>query len=39
MLQEAPEPYDVLYYPHMGRSNFLHKFRAATPPKQRKLDL
>jgi hypothetical protein len=37
MLPEAPQPYGLLYYPHIGLSNFL-KFRAATSPKQRKLE-
>jgi hypothetical protein len=39
MLPEAPQPYGLLYYPRIGLSNFLHHFRAATPPKQRKLEL
>jgi hypothetical protein len=39
MLAEAPQPYGLLYYPCIGRSNFLHQFRAAAPPKQRKLEL
>jgi hypothetical protein len=36
MLPEAPQPYGLLYYPRIGLSNFIHQFRAATPPKQRK---
>jgi hypothetical protein len=36
MLPEIPQPY-ILW--HTGLSNFLHQFRSATPPKQRKLDL
>jgi hypothetical protein len=32
MLPEAPQPYGLLYYPRIRRSNFLHLFRAATPP-------
>jgi hypothetical protein len=39
MLPEAPQPYTLLYYPRIGYSNFLRQFRAATPPKQRKLEL
>jgi hypothetical protein len=39
MLPETPRPYGLLYYPRIGRSNFLHQFRAATSPKQRKLEL
>jgi hypothetical protein len=39
MLLEAPQPYGLLYYPHIEHSNFLHQFRAATPPEQRKLEL
>jgi hypothetical protein len=39
MLPEAPQPYGLLYYPRIGPSKFLHQFRAATPPKQRKLKL
>jgi hypothetical protein len=39
MLPEAPQPYGLLYYDRIGHSNFLHQFRAATPPKQRKLEL
>jgi hypothetical protein len=39
MLPGAPQPYGLLYYPRIGYSNFLHQFRAATPPKQRKLAL
>jgi hypothetical protein len=39
MLPEAPQTYGLLYYPRIGPSNFLHQFRAATPPKQRKLEL
>jgi hypothetical protein len=39
MLTEAPQPYGLLCYPRIGLSNFLHQFRAATPPKQRKLEL
>jgi hypothetical protein len=39
MLPEAPQPYGLLYYPRIGRYNFLHQFRAATPLKQRKLEL
>jgi hypothetical protein len=39
MLPEAPQPYGLLYYPHIGHSSFLHQFRAVTPPKQRKLEL
>jgi hypothetical protein len=37
MLPEALQPYGLLYYPRIGLSNFLHQFRVATPPKQRKL--
>jgi hypothetical protein len=32
MLLEAPQHYGLLYYPRMGRSNFLHQFRAAHTP-------
>jgi hypothetical protein len=39
MLPEAPQPYTLLYYPRIGLFNFLHQFRAATPPTQRKLEL
>jgi hypothetical protein len=39
MLPEAPQPYFLLYYPRIGLSNFLHQFRAAPLPKQRKLGL
>jgi hypothetical protein len=39
MLPEAPQPYGLLYYPRTEQSNFLHQFRAATSPKQRKLEL
>jgi hypothetical protein len=39
MPAEAPEPYGLLYYPRIAHSNFLHQFRAATPPEQRKLEL
>jgi hypothetical protein len=39
MLPEVPQPYGLLYYPRIGPSNFLQKLRAATPPKQRKLEL
>jgi hypothetical protein len=39
MLPEALQPYGLLYYLHIGHSNFLHQFRAATPPQQRKLKL
>jgi hypothetical protein len=39
MLPEAPQPYGLLYYPGIGCSNFLHHFRAATPPEQKKLQL
>jgi hypothetical protein len=39
MLPEAPQPYGLLYYPRIGHYNFLHEFRAATPHKQRKLEL
>jgi hypothetical protein len=39
ILPEAPQPYGLFYYPRIGPSNFLHQFRAATPPKQRKLEL
>jgi hypothetical protein len=39
MLPEALQPYGLLYYPRIGLSNFLHQFRAATAPKQRKLEL
>jgi hypothetical protein len=39
MLPEAPQPYVLLYYPRIGHSKFIHQFRAATPPDQRKLDL
>jgi hypothetical protein len=39
MLPEAPQPYVLLYYPRIGRSNFPHQFRAAAPHKQRKLQL
>jgi hypothetical protein len=28
MLPEAPQPYGLLYYPRIGHSNFLHRFRA-----------
>jgi hypothetical protein len=38
MLPEAPQPYGLLHYPRIGRSNILHRFRAATFPKQRKLE-
>jgi hypothetical protein len=39
MIPEVPKAYGLLYYPRIGRFNFLHQFRAATPPKQRKLEL
>jgi hypothetical protein len=39
MLLEKPQPYDLLYYPRIGPSNILHRVLAATPPKQRKLEL
>jgi hypothetical protein len=39
MLPEAPQPYGLLYYPRIGHYNFLHQFRAATVPKQRRLEL
>jgi hypothetical protein len=39
MLPDVPQPYGLLYYPRVGLSNFLHQFRATTPPKQRKLEL
>jgi hypothetical protein len=39
MLPEAPQPYGLSYYPRIRNSNFLHQFRAAMPPKQRKLEL
>jgi hypothetical protein len=39
MLPEAPQPYGLLYYRRIGLPNFLHQFRAATLPKQRKLEL
>jgi hypothetical protein len=39
MLPEAPLTYGLLYYPRIGLSNLLHQFRAAPPPKQRKLEL
>jgi hypothetical protein len=39
MLPELPQPYGLLYYPRIGHSNILHQFRAAKPPKQRKLEL
>jgi hypothetical protein len=39
MLPEAPQPYGLLYYPRIGHSNFLHQFRAVTPPEQRRLEL
>jgi len=39
MLPEAPQPHGLLYYSRIGRSKFLSQFRAATPPKQRKLEL
>jgi hypothetical protein len=39
MLLEETQPYGLLYYPHIGLSNFLHQIRAATPPEQRKLEL
>jgi hypothetical protein len=39
MLPESPPTYGLLYYPRIGRYNFLHQFRAATPPEQRKLKL
>jgi hypothetical protein len=38
-LPEALQPYSLLYYLRIGHFNFLHQFRAATPPKQRKLEL
>jgi hypothetical protein len=38
-LPEAPQHYGLLYYPRIGQSDFLHQFRAATPPKQRKLEV
>jgi hypothetical protein len=38
MLPEAPQTYDLLYYPRIGLSKFLHRFRAATPPEQRKME-
>jgi hypothetical protein len=39
MLPEAPQPYGLLYHRRIGHYNFLHQFRAATPPEQRKLEL
>jgi hypothetical protein len=39
MLPEAPQPYGLLYSPRIGHYNFLHQFRSATPPEQRKLEL
>jgi hypothetical protein len=39
ILPEAPQPYGLLYYPLIGRFNFLHQFRAATPPEQRNLEV
>jgi hypothetical protein len=39
MLPEAPQAYGLLYYPRIGRYNFLHQVRAATPPEQKKLEL
>jgi hypothetical protein len=39
MLPEAPQPFGLLYYPHIGLFNFLHHFRPATPPEQRRLEL
>jgi hypothetical protein len=39
VLPEAPQSYGLLYYPRIVLSNFLHQFRVATPPKQRKLEL
>jgi hypothetical protein len=39
MLPEPPQPYGLLTSACIGHSNFLHQFHAATPPKQRKLDL
>jgi hypothetical protein len=39
MLPETPQPYGLLYYPRIGHSNFLHQFRAVTPPKQINLEL
>jgi hypothetical protein len=39
MVPEAPQPYGLLYYPRIGLYNFLHQFRSATPPEQRKLEL
>jgi hypothetical protein len=39
MLPEALQPYGLLYYPCIGRHNSLRQFRAATPLKQRKLEL
>jgi hypothetical protein len=34
MLPEAPQSYGLLYYARIGLPNFLHQFRAATPPPQ-----
>jgi hypothetical protein len=39
MLPEVPQTYGLLYYPRIGLHNFLHQFRAATSPKQIKLEL
>jgi hypothetical protein len=39
MPPKVPQPYGLLYYPRIGPSNFLHHFRATTPPKQRKREL
>jgi hypothetical protein len=39
ILPEVPQPYGLLYYPHIGLSNFLHQFHAAMLPKQRRLEL
>jgi hypothetical protein len=39
MLPETPQPHGLLYYLRIRRYNFLHQFRAATPPEQRKLEL
>jgi hypothetical protein len=39
MLPEAPQLYGLLYYPRIGYYNFLHQFRAATPPMKRNPEL
>jgi len=33
VLPKAPQPYGLLYYPPCYTSNFIHQFRATTPPK------